>query len=128
MLKRPYTILCLDDEAQFRKIFKNRLEEEGFRVITGVNGYEGLELLQKETPNLILTDITMPEMGGLKFIQEFYKKKSNRKIPVLCLSNLSNPEDLVEAEKLTGRKGIVKAHETLGKIVSIIRTVLKIDP
>jgi CheY-like chemotaxis protein len=73
-------ILVIDDEDLIREVVKEMLETEGYVVSTAANGREGLELYRKELPDLIITDIFMPEMEGLETIRELQRDAAEVKI------------------------------------------------
>ena len=62
-------ILVIDDEAKLRKQFAALLSAEGFAVIEARNGREGVEAARKERPDLVMCDITMPEMNGHRVLE-----------------------------------------------------------
>jgi CheY-like chemotaxis protein len=73
-------ILVIDDEDLIREVIREMLEPEGYVVLTAANGKEGLRLFHKELPDLIITDIFMPEMEGLETIRELRRHSPDVKI------------------------------------------------
>jgi CheY-like chemotaxis protein len=73
-------ILVIDDEDLIRELVKEMLEAEGYVVSTAANGKEGVRVFHKELPDLIITDIFMPEMEGLETIRELQRVSPNVKI------------------------------------------------
>jgi len=63
-------ILIVDDEANMCSIIQEILEDEGYEVRVAENGNEALQTIQKVTPDLIITDINMPCMGGLELLRK----------------------------------------------------------
>lgn len=63
-------ILIVDDEANMCSIIQDILSEEGYQVMVAENGSEALQVVRKITPDLIITDINMPCMGGLELLRE----------------------------------------------------------
>jgi CheY-like chemotaxis protein len=61
-----------------------------YDVETAVNGFEGLEKAKKRIPDLIITDILMPVMDGIRFFNNIRKENGLLKIPVIALTNFSN--------------------------------------
>jgi DNA-binding NtrC family response regulator len=66
-------ILVVDDEENARIALSKILEQEGYQVSSVANGLEALEFLQHEKVEVIITDLRMPEMGGLTFLRELSK-------------------------------------------------------
>ena len=87
-------ILVIDDEPDFIKMLKTRLEAGGFDVITASDGEIGLQKWEQEGPDLIILDITMPNMDGYTFIQESKQKKNLKKIPIIILTAREGMKDL----------------------------------
>ncbi len=73
-------ILVVDDEEQIRSLLTQMLEHEGFVVDTADNGAEGLELVAKNSYDLVVTDMIMPVKDGLKFIMELVRDYPNLRI------------------------------------------------
>ena len=75
------TILVVDDEKNIRLLYKAELEDEGYKVLTASNGLEALDVLKKETVDLVLLDIKMPEMNGPEFLR--YIRQFNQTLPII---------------------------------------------
>lgn len=76
-------ILVIDDEPGVCDILKKILEQEKYTVFTATSGARALNLLKKESVELILLDIKMPRMDGIKFLQALRKKNKNVVVIVL---------------------------------------------
>jgi DNA-binding response OmpR family regulator len=70
-----YKILVIEDEAAIRDNLIDALSEEGFEVISGKDGKQGLTLALSENPDLIICDIAMPEMSGLELLEKLRENK-----------------------------------------------------
>lgn len=79
-----YKILAIDDEIEIIKIIQIFLTKKGFQVFTAESGEEGLAVLEKENPDLIILDKKMPGMGGRGVLKELQRRKINT--PVIILS------------------------------------------
>ena len=82
-------ILIVDDNNDILDMFEIILYKE-FEVITSVNGFEGLKKAVDETPDLIITDITMPVMDGIKFFNQIRKHSPLKNTPVIAVTNFAN--------------------------------------
>ncbi len=60
------TILVVDDEPQIRRVLRTTLSSRGYVIIDAKTGEEGIELMRKDKPDLVLLDVNMPGMGGLE--------------------------------------------------------------
>ncbi|MHA1885262.1 MAG: response regulator, partial [Promethearchaeota archaeon] len=89
-------ILLVEDNQNILKYLKDVLEFNECEVITAENGKEGLEILsvQTENPDLIISDILMPEMNGYDFFNEVYNEPSLCQIPFIFLSALDSAEEI----------------------------------
>ncbi len=88
-------ILIVEDNRDFRSYLKSILGDR-YSVITAQNGKKALGVLEKETPNLIISDVMMPEMNGLEFVNELRKKASFKHLPVIFLSAKNMEIDIEE--------------------------------
>jgi len=87
----------VDDDPDIREVLKDRLESLGCQVLSASNGRQGLELLEKRNPQLILLDIEMPEMNGLEVLQEIRKREND--VTVVMITAYGTVERAVEAMK-----------------------------
>ena len=85
------TILIVDDEKNILDLYDQELQDEGYRTFLALNGKECLEIIKNETLDLIILDIRMPKMDGLKAIGNIID--INNKIPVIINSAYSNYKD-----------------------------------
>jgi CheY-like chemotaxis protein len=77
-------ILVIDDDDLVRNVITKMLEREGFKVITAVNGKEGVELFYTDPADLVITDLIMPEKDGIETILEL--KKAFPEIKIIAIS------------------------------------------
>ncbi|PYX62930.1 MAG: hypothetical protein DMG74_18920 [Acidobacteria bacterium] len=82
----PLVALVVDDSMLIRHTVCRFLEERGFVVESATNGMEALELLGRTRPDLIITDMQMPKMGGSELIAHVKSKPETAKIPIIVLS------------------------------------------
>jgi CheY-like chemotaxis protein len=80
---RMAVILHVEDEGAVRLLYKEVLEELGYRVIQASTGEEALRLLKGSRPDVIILDLKMPGMGGRAFLEKFQRLKLRLKIPVV---------------------------------------------
>lgn len=86
-------ILAVDDDVMIRDLLVAILSNEGYRVETAASGAEALEYLGRETPQLVISDIMMPEMDGFTLISKLRSGSTSRSVPVLFLTSHINPTD-----------------------------------
>ncbi len=87
-------LLVVEDIPDILRLLETTLSFKGYRVITARNGEEALEAIQKETPQMIISDILMPKMDGFSLLHRLRINSETRKIPVVFLSaTYVAPED-----------------------------------
>ncbi len=96
-MNKEIKILVVDDERGLREGCRRILESEGYSVDPANNGQEGLELLQKNSYDLILVDLIMPVMGGLELMKEV--NKLNHDIIMIVITGFATIETAVDAMK-----------------------------
>lgn len=64
----PYRVLVVDDDARFRETMKAMLESEGYEVLVAEDGFGGLATLKRALPDVIISDLRMPNMNGFEFL------------------------------------------------------------
>lgn len=90
-------ILVVDDDEAIRKSLGDMLFSEGFEVVTANNGNEGLEKAFSEKPQLILSDVEMPFMGGMEMLKELRKGGDwGKEVPVFLLTNFDTNENIMQ--------------------------------
>ena len=103
------TILIVDDSLTMTMSVKSSLEMNGFVVQTAADGVQALTKLKGGLkPDLIITDINMPNMGGLELIRQVKTLPGYRFIPILTLTTESDASKLDEGKKLGATGWLVK--------------------
>ena len=94
--RSDYKILIVDDVVSNVLLLKILLTNEKFQVCTAANGNQCIEMAQKEKPDLILLDVMMPDINGFDTAVILKKDEATRDIPIIFLTALNNPSDLVK--------------------------------
>lgn len=84
-------ILIIEDDDNQRLLYREELEELGYRVIEAANAEEGLRLVEEEKPDLVILDIWMPDMNGLEALTRIYDMNPN--LPVIINTAYSAYQD-----------------------------------
>jgi two-component system chemotaxis response regulator CheY len=116
------TVLTVDDSRTMRDMLRLALAQAGFEVLQAEDGLQGLEVLDSERPDVIVTDINMPRMDGFGFIQGVRSDERNRAIPILVLTTESDGEKKLRARQAGATGWIVKPFDPV-KLVDAIRRV-----
>jgi DNA-binding response OmpR family regulator len=99
-------ILVAEDEPVMLKTIEMRLKKDGHTVIATSNGRDALEAFEKDTPDLVITDIMMPYSSGLEVVGKV--KQSEVKVPIIVLSSMGQENVVLEAFKLGADDFITK--------------------
>jgi len=95
-------ILVFDDEPSILLMIKKMLEKAGHEVDIALNGKDGMELFEKNKPDLVITDIIMPIKEGLETILELRKKHPGLKIIAISGGGRIGPDGYLPGAKLLG--------------------------
>ncbi|VAW20865.1 DNA-binding response regulator, AraC family [hydrothermal vent metagenome] len=93
--KKKKTILIVEDEGDIRRLLKELLKND-YRLLEASNGVEALGIMGKETPDIIVSDVIMPEMDGIAFCKKVKEQESTCHIPVIMLTAKTALEHRVE--------------------------------
>lgn len=96
--QRHKRIITIDDEAPIRHLIRHSLRSENFEIFEAGNGREGLEVIRRHRPDVVVLDVVMPEMNGFETLKAMRADEALAHIPVLLLTG-SRDLDLIE--KLT---------------------------
>jgi DNA-binding response OmpR family regulator len=116
-------ILMIEDEPAFIRIFKRRLEYEGYRVVIAQNGLDGLAIARTEMPDLIILDIMLPGLDGHKVCRMIKSDNNLRSIPVAMLTSRDLDADADMAKKCGANAFIVKTTH-IDVVIDIIKRLL----
>ncbi len=110
-------ILIVEDEKTLLLVLSEKFKREGFKVFEAGDGEEGLASAKKNKPHLIILDIVMPSMDGLTMLKKLREDKWGNSVPVLILSNLSDPQQINEATGRGAVEYLVKSNWGLDDVV-----------
>jgi len=118
-------IIIIEDEAVLLELLKEKLIQDGYQVITAMDGQEGLDKIKEETPDLILLDIVMPKKGGFEVMEELNQDDKLKNIPVIIISNSGQPVELSRIKKLGAVDWLIKTDFNPQEVASKIEKYLK---
>ena len=105
------TVLVVEDSPTQALKLQHLLEEHGMKVVTASNGKEALAKLAAAAPTLVLTDINMPEMDGYELCHRIKDDPVRKELPVILLTSLSDPEDILRGLECGADNFIVKPYD-----------------
>ena len=95
-------ILVIDDDDQFRVMLKQMLTRNGYEVLEAPNGHEGLKLYREKKPELVITDIIMPEKEGIELIIELKREYPEVKVIAMSGGGRVKPDSYLDTAKILG--------------------------
>lgn len=121
-------VLIVDDEEKMRKLIRTYLTREGYICLEAKDGFEALERLKKENPDMLIVDVMMPYIDGFTLVEEM-RQYLQIDSPVIFLTAKGNEEDKVKGLKIGGDDYIVKPFhpsELLARMEVIFRRTHRI--
>ena len=94
-------VLVVDDDPDVRLFSIAVLEENGYTPLEATNGEEGMQLIRKEAPDLILLDVLMPRESGIRLYRQLKTDAKLKKIPIIILSGITRKSFLRSQKALT---------------------------
>ncbi|MFH1961946.1 MAG: response regulator [bacterium] len=117
-------ILVVDDEVHIRKILEHVLIEAGYDVVSAHDGEEAINITEKETVDLVITDLSMPKLTGWELTVKLKHDEKTKNIPVIVLTALVQDDEIEKARK-SGANTIVPKPFSPRKIVEMVESMLK---
>ena len=115
-------LLIVDDEMDIREFARNFFVKRGIEVYTSSGGYDTLDILEREKPDLILLDIRMEEMTGVELLRRI--KEKDPEVKVIMVSGVTD-EDIMTGAKKLGAIGYVHKPLVLDELEKIVLKELR---
>lgn len=117
-------VLVVEDDKFLRELINRKLQSENFETVLAIDGEIGLDLVEKERPDIVLLDLILPGVNGFEVLAKIKENEKLKEIPVLILSNLGQKDDIEKGMGLGAADYLVKAHFTPNEIIEKIHQVL----
>lgn len=118
-------ILIIDDDNFLLDMYAFKFSQGNFEVYTAMNGVQGIEKLKGGlTPDIILTDVIMPEMDGFEMLEKINQENLSSKSIKIVLSNKSEQADIDRGNSLGVSGYIVKANSTPAEVITQVMDIL----
>jgi putative two-component system response regulator len=117
-------ILVVDDEPANVELLKVLLVREGYAVVTASDGQQALEMVEREQPDLVLTDVLMPKFTGFEVCSQIKQNKATRLTPVVLITALADTEDRIQGINAGADDFLTKPvnrHELRARVSSLVR-------
>lgn len=123
MAAAGHKILVVDDDKTHRTLVSEGLFNHGYDCFTAQNGQEGLEMMQKERPDLVILDVEMPVLDGWGTLKKIRGVSATKDMPVLLLTGKDQTRDMGQALGLGATSYLIKPvrlNELLDRVESIL--------
>ncbi|MDO8265061.1 MAG: response regulator [Candidatus Parcubacteria bacterium] len=121
----PKKILFIEDETALQKTLGEVLIQEGYEVISALDGETGMELAETKNPDLILLDLILPKLNGFEVLEKLKENPATKNIPVIILTNLEKMEDIGKAMELGAKSYLVKSNYSLEEVLKKIKEIIE---
>ncbi|MCW8327472.1 response regulator [Photobacterium sp. SDRW27] len=118
------TILILDDSAPIRQVVGIALKGAGYQVIEAKDGIDGLDKLDGQKLNLIITDVNMPRMDGISFVKEVKKMPRYKFTPIIILTTESQDNKKQEGRAAGAKAWVVKPFQPPQLLDAVAKLIL----
>ncbi len=125
-LDQKKKILIVDDDPFMQSLYRKALEREGFSILTALDGLAAVEMLPTLSVDLIVLDLMLPKVHGLKVLETIRTDRVHKNLPVLILSNAYLPDVAQKAMNAKATTGILKSECSPKKLVKIIRDIFNL--
>ncbi len=124
-VKERKKVLLIDDSPTSRNVYKNKLVFMGFKVLEASDGMEALKILNRERPDLLLLDLKMEGMDGIKFLQIIRTKEEWKDLKVIVLSGRMTPQEAERVTALGVEDVLPKMLTTPNKLAETVKRVIE---
>lgn len=114
-------IVLIEDDEVLGKVMMTELTDAGFKVTQAYDGEEGLEVVRKIHPDLVLLDLILPKKPGFEVLEALKASPDTKDIPVIILTLLGEDEDIKKGLKLGAEDYLVKSNHVLSEIIEKIK-------
>ncbi len=104
-------ILVVDDDLTLRKVLQNSLEQKGYQVVSVGSATEALIKFSQDIPDIIVSDVSMPEMDGFEFCRQLRSQPSGKLIPFIFLSAKNELDDRIQGRTIGADSYLTKPFE-----------------
>jgi type IV pilus assembly protein PilB len=125
-LASPNKVLIVDDSRDFLNLMKKKLAPENYLVLTAESGAEALQIVEKEKPDIVLTDYCLPQMDGIALVRKLKARTATRKTPIIMLTADQSVDTEVEVID-AGADDYLTKPVNIKRLVARIRRFLRVN-
>jgi DNA-binding response OmpR family regulator len=120
-------ILIIEDDSTLSNITKDKFESHGYRVLQASNGVEGLDLIEKKRPDIVLSEVILPKIDGFSLLDKVRRSKTISDIPIVLLTGLGQVNDVERGKSAGAVDYMIKSHISLDDVVARVEKILNIQ-
>ena len=120
MPKKKNIVLVVEDDRAIARAIEFRLKQEGYQVDIARDGEEALTMVHENHPDLILLDLILPKVNGFEVLKKIKEDETTRSIDVIIFSNLSQKEDMAQAQAYGAIQFLVKSDLSTSELAAIV--------
>ncbi len=124
MLEDDVKVLLIEDDVAAAEMYRLRLVADGYSVVIGRDGKEGLRLAADEAPDFIYLDLRLPGLDGFEVLESLRSAPETMHIPVIILTNYGEPELRERGMKLGALEFLVKADTTPAQLAESVERAI----
>ena len=117
-------IVFIEDEPALQKSLGDFLRSSGYEVMAALNGEDGVAMVQKEHPDLVLLDVILPRMDGIEVLHAIRNDPGIQATPVIILTNMETSETIEETVRLDAKAYLIKTSYSLDEVSEKVKSVL----
>ncbi|WMW80371.1 response regulator [Undibacterium cyanobacteriorum] len=118
------TVMVVDDSASVRQVVGLALRGAGYTVIEGADGQDALNKLKGQKVHLIISDVNMPVMDGITFVQEVKKLPMYKFVPIIMLTTESQEGKKLQGQAAGAKAWVVKPFQPAQMLAAVSKLIL----
>jgi CheY-like chemotaxis protein len=123
-----HTIVVIEDQPVLASAYRNKFQSEGFIVEVALDGEQGLDLITKTKPDLVLLDMHLPKLNGLEILKRVRSDQQFQELPIIVFSNLTKPGAVEEAWQAGATKVLSKFNTSPKRVLESVQSLLANSP
>jgi len=118
-------ILVIEDEPAVQTLLRKQLTANGYQVTVAQDGLDGLMKLESIKPDLVISDVMMPNLDGIEFVKAIKAHEGTQRIPVIFLTAKSDPRSMIEGINVGARFYVTKPFQIEDLLSKVRRALAK---
>ena len=119
-----HSILIVEDDPFLARLYQAKFQADNFTVYTAGDGEQGLKLARELKPDILLLDVSLPKLDGFSVLKALRSEAATKTIPVVMLTNYSDPQGIELAKTLAANAYLIKAQFLPSEVVAKVRSLI----